>query len=126
AITNNTGTRYSGTFASEASVMPLNLGRETQEFSVEVAPSGWRVTQEEAEVSLEVEVDKEPSLTHEPIATASATLEGLKAMAQGVCVTMSWDLELDAGDTFLVETRWRLRVGDVALTKRSRGVSAAL
>ena len=57
---------------------------------------------------------------------AAATLEGLRWMTQGMAVTMTWDLNLDANETFTVETRWRLVVNDAALTKTERGVSAAL
>jgi len=125
-ITNDSGSRYEGTFATEASVMPLNLGRELTEIKVEETGSGWRVTQDEAEVVLEVDLGVTARIEHEPIDTASTSLEGLKQMTQGVAVTALWDLALDAGETFSVETRWRLVANTAALTKMERGVSAAL
>ena len=126
AITNVSGTRYVGRFGSEASVMPLNLGREVTAITVESAPTGWRVEQDDAEVLLEVDVSLPTEVTSETIETASATLEGLQWMPQGMAVTMTWDLELDAGDTFTIETRWRLVINDATLTKTKRGVSADL
>ncbi|MEA2446923.1 MAG: 4-alpha-glucanotransferase, partial [Actinomycetota bacterium] len=125
-ITNVSGGRHEGTFATEASVMPLNLGREVKGVEVEATDSGWSVTQPEAEVLLEVDLGGPARIESESIETASASFEGLQKMSQGVAVTATWDLELDAGETFSVETRWRLIVNEAALTKTERGVAAAL
>ncbi len=125
-LTNVSGTRFEGTFASEASVMPLNLGREVGAISVDSDPSGWRVVQEEAEVTLDVGIGAPAEITSEVIETASTSLEGLKSMQQGVAVTMRWDLALDANEVFGVETRWRPVVNGRALTKPDRGVSAGV
>ena len=125
-ITNVSGTQFQGRFSSEASVMPLNLGREVEGISIEAGPSGWRVEQPDAEVLLEVDVGTPARIDTEVVRTASATLEGLQWMPQGMAVTMSWDLTLGAGEEWSVETRWRLVVNDAALTKQERGVSAAL
>jgi hypothetical protein len=104
----------------------LNLGRELDGIEVESTENAWRCVQPEAEVLLAVELGQPARIEHETVETASATLEGLTKMPQGVAVTASWDLSLDAGDTFNVETRWRLVVNEGALTKTERGVGAAL
>ena len=113
-------------FATEASVMPLVLGREVKADDVEVFETGWRVTHPEGEVGVEVNVSPPGDVTHEPIETASATLEGLETMHQGTVVTVEWPLELDRGDSFDIELRWRTVVNDSVLTKKERGVSSGV
>ena len=125
-ITNTSAARIEKSFGSEASVMPLNLGRELEDIELEETPNGWKVVQPEAEVGLEVGVSTPAEITSDKIETAAATLEGLRWMLQGLAVTMSWDLALDPGETFSVETRWKLLVNEAALTKTRRGVSAAI
>ena len=113
-------------FASEASVMPLVLGRRVDADDVEVTPDGWRVTHAEAEVGLWVGVSVPGNVKSQPIETASATLEGLETMHQGTVVTMEWELDLDRGDSFEVELRWRPEVNEKVLTKMERGVSSGI
>ncbi len=123
-ITNNSGTPHDGTFAMEASVMPLDLGREVEDDEVEIHATGWAVRRSDAEVNLEVTSSIAGDVMSETIETAAATLEGMKAMKQGTAVTTTWPLQLDASETFAVELRWRPVVNEKALTKRERGVSA--
>lgn len=113
-------------FATEASVMPLVLGRDVDKDDVEVTERGWKVTHSEAEVGIEVDVSVSGNVTSEPIETASATLEGLETMHQGTVVTVEWPLELERDESFDVELRWRSVVNDKALTKKERGVSAGV
>ncbi len=113
-------------FATEASVMPLVLGRDVDSDDVEVSERGWRVTHSEAEVGIEVDVSVPGNVKFEPIETASATLEGLETMHQGTVVTVDWPLDLDRDETFEVELRWRAVLNDAALTKTERGVSAGV
>ena len=113
-------------FATEASVMPLVLGRRVDADDVEVTPDGWHVTHTEAEVGLQVSVSVSGNVKSEPIETASATLEGLETMHQGTVVTTEWELDLDRDESFEVELRWRPQVNDKVLTKTERGVSAGV
>lgn len=115
-----------GRFASEASVMPLVLGRDVEDDDVEVLETGWRVTHAEGEVGVEVTVSPPGEVTHEPIETASATLEGLETMHQGTVVTVEWPLELERGESFDIELRWRTITNDRVLTKKERGVSSGV
>ena len=126
SLTNVSGGPLEATFASEASVMPLVLGRDVDADTVEITDRGWTVGHPEAEVVLSVDIGTEARVSGEPIETASATLEGLQTMHQGTAITMEWDLDLDAGATFEVELRWRPTPNEAALTKSERGVSAGV
>jgi hypothetical protein len=125
-ITNLSGRPFRGPFAIECSVMPLNLGREVGDDDVETGPDGWRVSQPEGEVGIDVGVSHEGKTTFETIETASATLEGLKAMKQGTEVRTEWALDLEQGETFDLEIRLIPAINEKALTKRERGVSSSL
>jgi len=113
-------------FATEASVMPLVLGRSIDADEVEVTERGWRVSHPEAEVGIEVDMSHPGNVKSQPIETASATLEGLETMHQGTSVTVEWPLDLGRGDSFTVELRWRPVINDNALTKSERGVSSGV
>jgi hypothetical protein len=126
SIENVSGSSFSGTFASEASVMPLVLGRDVKEETVDITDTGFTISHTDAEVALVVETDRDAKITAESIDAAAATLEGLQSMHQGTAVTATWDLSLDAGETFAIELRWRPRPNESALTKTERGVSAGL
>ncbi|MBW3594588.1 MAG: DUF1925 domain-containing protein [Actinobacteria bacterium] len=120
------GDRAAKVFAMEASVMPLVLGRSVDADEVVITDRGWKVSHAEAEVGIEVDVSVPGNVKSQPIETASATLEGLETMHQGTAVTMEWPLELDRGESFDVELRWRPVVNDKALTKTERGVSSGV
>jgi hypothetical protein len=124
-ITNNSGRPFEGSFATETSVLPLNLGREVEEAEVESEHNSWRVSQAEAELGLEVGFSRPAEVTNETIVTASATLGGLRPMRQGVAVTARWSLDLPVNESFGVELRLRPSVNEKALTKVNRGVSSA-
>jgi alpha-amylase len=113
-------------FETEASVMPLVLGRDVKADEVEVTSSGWKVWHPEGEVGVEVDVSPAGEVTSEPIETASATLEGLETMHQGTAVTVGWPLDLERGESFDIELRWRTVVNEGTLTKTERGVSAGI
>ena len=113
-------------FATEASVMPLVLGRNVEADEVEITERGWKVSHPEAEVGLEVDVSTPGNISSEPIETASATLEGLETMHQGTVVTVEWALDLDRGESFDVELRWRPVINESSLTKTERGVSSGV
>ncbi|MEA2447507.1 MAG: 4-alpha-glucanotransferase [Actinomycetota bacterium] len=125
-ITNLSGRPFKGPFAIESSVMPLNLGRDVTDDAIDVGPEGWRVSQPEGEVYIDVGLSLEGKTTHETIETASATLEGLMPMKQGMEVTTEWPLDLEQGDMFDLEVRLRPVVNDKALTKKERGVSSTI
>ncbi|MGH2817142.1 MAG: alpha-amylase/4-alpha-glucanotransferase domain-containing protein [Actinomycetota bacterium] len=124
-ISNHSGRPFEGSFATETSVLPLNLGREVEEAEVESDHNSWRVSQAEAELGLEVGFSRPAEVTNETIVTASATLEGLKPMLQGVAVVARWSLDLPVDESFSVELRLRPWVNEKALTKANRGVSSA-
>ena len=113
-------------FATEASVMPLVLGRDVDADDVEVTDRGWKVSHPEGEVGIEVDVSAPGNVKSQPIETASATLEGLETMHQGTMVTIEWPLDLERDDSFDVELRWRPVVNEKALTKTERGVSSGV
>jgi 4-alpha-glucanotransferase len=123
-ITNLSGRPFQGSFATETSVLPLNLGREVEEALVESDHNSFRVSQPEAELGLEVGFNRAAEVTGETIVTASATLEGLKPLRQGVAVTTRWDLDLPVHESFNLELRLRPTVNEKALTKVNRGVSS--
>lgn len=113
-------------FASEASVMPLVLGRAVDADEVEVTAAGWKVSHAEAEVGIEVDVTPPGNVKSQPIETASATLQGLETMHQGTSVTVEWPLDLERDGSFDIELRWRTIVNEKALTKTERGVSSGV
>ncbi|HWC14729.1 MAG TPA: alpha-amylase/4-alpha-glucanotransferase domain-containing protein [Actinomycetota bacterium] len=115
---------FHGTFAVETAALPLNLGRDTTKDEVTETTTGWKLAQPEAEVNLEVTVEPRGSLTAEPIETASTSLEGLQKMFQGTIVTMSWDLDLAAGETFEMRHVLTPRPEEANLSKKEPGVSA--
>jgi hypothetical protein len=115
---------HDGSFAVESSVLPLNLGREVEPEKVETRRDGWIVSQPEGEVGLEASFAPPAEVTHEPLETGSATLEGLQAMHQGSSVRATWELRLRPGETFEVALHLRPVVNRSALSKTSRGVSA--
>lgn len=110
-------------FAVETSVLPLNLGRDTGTGDLTVTDSGWRVTESEAEVGLEIRATSGFEITEDLIETASATLEGLQTMPQGRTVGMTWTVDLDAADT-TIEIELRARPNPDAPNKKEPGVSA--
>lgn len=113
-----------GSFAVESSVFPLNLGREVVPEKVEMRPHGWIVTQPEGEVGMEASFDPAAEVSHEPLDTGSATLEGLQTMHQGTTVRATWALRLRPGETFEVRLHLRPVVNHEARSKPERGVSA--
>ena len=113
-------------FATEASVMPLVLGRDVDADEVEVTERGWKVSHPEGEVGIQVDVSVAGNVKSQPIETASATLEGLETMHQGTSVNVEWPLDLDRDESFDVELRWRPVVNEKALTKTERGVSSGV
>lgn len=121
-----TGDENATRFATEASVMPLILGRDVDADEVEVTERGWKVSHPEAEVGIEVDVSAPGEVMVQPIETASATLEGLETMHQGTTVTVGWPLDLERDESFDVELRWRPVVNERALTKTERGVSSGV
>ena len=125
-ITNVSSKKSAWIFASEASVMPLVLGRDVKEEVVETSETSWSVGHPEAEVTIAVDVSVPAKITFDPIDTASATLEGLQTMHQGTSVTMEWSLKLERDDVFELELRWRPVTNESALTKKERGVSAGV
>jgi alpha-amylase len=125
-LTNVSGRPFRGPFAIESSVMPLNLGRDVTDDTVDAGPDGWRVLQPEGEVHIEAVISLEGKTTYETIETASATLEGLKPMKQGTEIRTEWALDLEHGDAFDLEIRLRPVVNQKALTKKERGVSSSI
>lgn len=123
-LTNGSNKHWSGTYASETSIHLLNLGRKTEGEKLDDYPTGWRLYQDEAEISLEVDASQKTDISYEPIETGSATLEGLQKMRQGTAVTMTWRPSLDPGASFSVELRWRMLANPEAAAKKERGVSA--
>jgi Glycosyl hydrolase family 57/Domain of unknown function (DUF1925)/Domain of unknown function (DUF1926) len=123
-ITNLSGRPFEGSFAIETSVLPLNLGREVEEADVESDHNSCRVSQPEAEVGLDMGFNRPAEVTWDTIVTASATLEGLRPLRQGVAVTTRWGLDLSANESFNLELRLRPSVNEKALTKAKRGVSS--
>jgi len=121
-----TGDESPRRFATEASVMPLVLGRSVDSHDVQITERGWTVSHPEAEVGLEVDVSVGGTIESHPIETASATLEGLETMHQGTVVTVEWPLDLERGESFDVELRWRPVINDGSLTKTERGVSSGV
>src|SRR5918999_1040614 len=122
-ITNLSGRPFKGSFAIETSVLPLNLGRDVEEAHVESDDNSFRGSQPEAELGLEVGFNRPAEVAGENIVTASATLEGLRPLRQGVAVTTRWALDLPVNESFSVELRLRPTVNEMALTKVDRGVS---
>ena len=113
-------------FETEASVMPLVLGRDVKADEAEITGGGWKVWHPEGEVGVEVDVSPAGEISYEPIETASATLEGLETMHQGTAVTVAWTLELERDESLDIELRWRTIVNEGTLTKTERGVSAGI
>ena len=113
-------------FETEASVMPLVLGRDVKADEVEITGGGWKVWHPEGEVGVEVDLSPAGDISYEPLETASATLEGLETRHQGTAVTVGWPLDLERGESLDIELRWRTVVNDGTLTKSERGVSAGL
>ena len=125
-LTNVSGSPLKKSFGSRATVMPLVLGRDVETDEVETTETSWLVSHPEAEVGLRVELSVPAAITHTPLETASATLEGLQTMHQGTEITMEWGLELAANAQTSIELRWRPEINDHALTKKDRGVSAGV
>jgi hypothetical protein len=115
---------FRGTFSSETSALPMNLGRDTTRDALIPSGTGWTLAQAEGEVALEVGVDPPGAISGEPIETASASLEGLQKMFQGTIVTMTWDLDLDPGESFEIRQVLRPRIHKENLGKKEPGVSA--
>jgi hypothetical protein len=115
---------HEGSFTVESSVLPLNLGREVEPEKVEARSDGWIVSQPEGEVGLEASFDRPAEVTHEPLETGSATLEGLQTMHQGTCVRAKWQLRLRPGETFELGLYLRPVANPDAPSKHDRGVSA--
>ena len=121
----NTGpSTFLGSYGSETSALPLNLGRDTTKDLFEHDNDGWSLTQPEGEVGLRVLVEPACALTAEPIETASASLEGLQTMFQGTIVTATWGLELSPRATFEVRQVLVPRPQPENLNKKEPGVSA--
>lgn len=108
-------------FGIETSAIPLNLGRAAPETSVANTEDGWRLEQSESEVGLRAVCTPGFELLARPIETASATLEGLQMMPQGVTVTLMWDLP--AGES-LLEIELIPEIDPEAGNKKEPGVSA--
>jgi hypothetical protein len=123
-ITNNAGSRIVEEFATETSVLPLNLGRDVAPDNVDADEHRWRISQPEGEVGLEVTFSRAADVTWEPIETASSSLEGLQLLRQGTAVTTTWPLELEPGESFSIELRLRPVVDEIALGKHEKGLSA--
>ncbi len=113
-----------GSFGSRTAALPLNLGRDDQVTEVVSTAEGWTVRQAEAEVELEAKCDPGGQITWSTVETASATLEGLVPMHQGVVVTMQWSLDLEPEATIEFEETLRPRVRSEAGSKKEPGVSA--
>ncbi|MQA99943.1 MAG: DUF1925 domain-containing protein [Actinobacteria bacterium] len=114
---------HEGSFTMESSVLPLNLGREVEPAKVETRSDGWIVSQSEGEVGLAASFDRPAEVTHEPLETGSATLEGLQTMHQGTSVRTTWELRLRPGERFEVGLHLR-PVANPDASKTERGVSA--
>ncbi|HEX2239535.1 MAG TPA: alpha-amylase/4-alpha-glucanotransferase domain-containing protein [Actinomycetota bacterium] len=123
-VTNTSAERYAGSYGVEISVLPLNLGREAAEDTVESDDYGWTIYQPEGEVGLSLTSSLPMKLETEAIATIAATLEGLKPMRQGTTLRMKWPLDLAPEEAFRVELRWRPQVRAQAEDKLNPGVSA--
>jgi hypothetical protein len=104
--------------------MPLNLGRETHADEVRTSDLGWRVLQPEGEVALEVTASVPGKVSHEAVASAASTLEGMREMHQATRLAIEWQLDLAPGASFEVELRWRLLPTDRFPKKSDAGVSA--
>ena len=115
---------FRGTFSSETSALPLNLGRDTTRDELVVSETGWTLSQTEGEVGLEVAVEPAGKVMGEPIETASASLDGLQKMFQGTIVTTTWDLNLAPGESFELRQVLRPRIRTENLGKKEPGVSA--
>ncbi len=119
------GSERSFEFGIESYVCPLDLGRDIGPNAMRSDRRGWSVTRPEGEAGLEVEFLDLPATVHtETVATVSATLEGLRAMAQGTRVVMSWPVQLVEGQPFVATLRWRVVINEAAVEKTDRGVSA--
>lgn len=95
--------RVRTTFSSTSSVLPLCLGRDTQDSLVDIDASGCLIRVPEGEVGLRISWTVPPELNQETIETHSATLEGLLPMRQGAEIRLSWTVDLERDETFEVE-----------------------
>ena len=111
-------------FTVETSALPLNLGRDTGTGELAVDRDGWRVTEAEAEVGLDVRATPGFEITEDVIETASATLEGLQTLPQGRTVGMTWTLDLVKGEPEVLEIQMRALINPEAGHKKEPGVSA--
>jgi 4-alpha-glucanotransferase len=101
-VTNISPAAYEGAYGAESFVAPLNLGRGLEDATVDVSSSGWRACAPEAEVCLDVSIDPFGATSWERVTTASATLEGLQEIPQGVRVVTEWKIDLPPGQTHTV------------------------
>ena len=116
---------FTGTYSTETSALPLNLGRDTTKDGLEVTDDGWTLAQPEGEVGLEVALQPPPvAVRGEPIETASTSLEGLQRMFQGTIVTTSWEPNLAPGQTLEIHQLLRPRPQPDNHGKKEPGVSA--
>jgi len=123
-IANPSKSRRSFRFGTESFVMPLNLGRDEHPDAIDVEPSRWAVYQLEGEVGLEAALTvPSKDCACEPVASASATMEGLARMHQGSRILTSWNVDLEPGKSFSVAQTWSPLVTERA-DKRHRGVGA--
>lgn len=109
------------TFGVETSAIPLNLGRAAPNVGIVVGEDGWHLQQAESEVGLHAACTPGFELDARPIETASATLEGLQTMPQGITVTLVW--HLPAGSSSL-EIELIPEIDPEAGNKKEPGVSA--
>lgn len=123
-VINQRTERFTGSYGSEAFVMPLNLGREASPDEIRTSDLGWTVLQPEGEVALEVTASVPGKISHEPVASAAATLEGMREIHQATRLAIEWQLDLEPAASFDVELRWRVLPSDRFPKKNDAGVSA--
>ncbi|HEV3473373.1 MAG TPA: alpha-amylase/4-alpha-glucanotransferase domain-containing protein [Actinomycetota bacterium] len=111
-------------FASQTAVLPLNLGRDDQTTGVTLTDEGWVASQAEAEVELEVKCTPAATIGWTTIESASATLEGLMPMHQGVVVEARWAVDLEPGASIHIDEILVPRVRPDAGEKKEPGVTA--
>jgi 4-alpha-glucanotransferase len=123
-VTNRRKEPFAGSYGTEAFVMPLNLGREARPDEVRTTDFGWTALQPEGEVALEVSASVPGKIAHEPIASAAATLEGMRQMHQATRLAIEWQLDLAPRASFEVELRWRVLPSERFPKKNDAGVGA--
>ena len=124
AVTNQGEDAFAGSYGTEAFVMPLNLGRDASADEVQTTDLGWTVLQPEGEVALEVTASMPGKVSHEPVVSAAATLEGMQEIHQSTRLAIEWQLDLAPGSRFEVELRWRVLPSSKFPMKNDSGVSA--